>query len=253
MNRIIIKNNIIDSNNVKYIDVKDNVVTFKKSGDYVIEYIECDRISIEFNIIDNIDISLFIVSKDNDIVVDNHYILGKNSNLLLYQFYDNKRVIEKCMIDLNGEKAKVKEAFSCISHGDEEYHIIVNHNNDFVCSDISNKCVGLDGSKIFLKIDSKLDKGNIDCVMDQNSRILTLGDVDATIIPNMFIDEDSVEARHGSIIGGFSFDEIFYFMSRGISYDEAILLLIKGFLFSNMDIGIDKREYIMNSILDLRR
>ena len=80
-----------------------------------------------------------------------------------------------------------------------------------------------------------LEKGNTDCIMDQNSRILTLGDVQAKIIPNMFIEEDSVEARHGSIIGSFDEEEVFYLMSRGISREEAILLLIKGFLFITSD------------------
>ena len=89
--------------------------------------------------------------------------------------------------------------------------------------------------------------------MNQETRILTLGDVDAKIIPNMFIEENDVEARHGSIIGNFSDDEIFYLMSRGISKEEAILLLIKGYLFSNIIVDYEKREYIMNSILNLRR
>ena len=89
--------------------------------------------------------------------------------------------------------------------------------------------------------------------MEQNSRILTLGDVNAKIIPNMFIEENNVEARHGSIISSFDEEEVFYLMSRGISREESINLLIKGFLFSNMKADLEKREFIMNSILNMRR
>ena len=251
-NKIIInKDNLkIDCEGVQY---KNGKLLFLNSGDYVIEYVDSSRIHLDISILDCVLVKLFIFSKHNDVSVDNHYVLGENSQLLLFQFYDNLSVSEKVMIDLNGKNSKYYQAFSSVSHGCEEYHIIVNHNNSCVSSDIRSKCVGLDGSKIYLKVDSNLKKGNIDCVMDQNSRILTLGDVEAKIIPNMFIDEDSVEARHGSIIGSFDEEQVFYLMSRGISRDEAILLLIKGFLFSNMVVDLEKREYMMESILNIRR
>lgn len=250
--KLIIKNNLIDSFKNKDIDVVDKSIIFKKNGDYIIEYIDCDNVSYDYSVLDGVSVNLFIYSRDNCICVNNHYELKNDSCLTLFQFYDNKSVNEDSIIDLNGVNSKFYQGFSSVSRGDEEYHIVVHHNQKCCYSDIRNKCVGLDGSKIYMRIDSYLEKGNVDCVMEQSSRILTLGDVEAKIIPNMFIDEDSVEARHGSIIGGFSFDDVFYLMSRGISYDEAILLLVKGYLFSNMKLDYEKREYIMNSILNLR-
>ena len=112
---------------------------------------------------------------------------------------------------------------------------------------------GLDKSKIKIQIDSVLDKGNYDCVMNQVSRILTLGEVEAEIIPNMFTHEDSVEAKHGSVIGSFRDEELFYLMSRGISFEEAITLLIKGFIFSNLIVDMEKRAKIFQIIQNLRR
>ena len=252
-NKITIKINIIEPLNSKTIEIINNQLTIKKDCDYVIEYIDCDSINIDINIKDNVTAKLFILSKHNNLKVKNHYTIGKNSNLTLFQFYDNIEVKEDITIDLNGEYSKVYQGFSSISHGIEEYHIIVNHNKKNVESDIRNKCIGLDKSRIWMQIDSNLEKGNTDCMMNQETRILTLGDVDAKIIPNMFIEENDVEARHGSIIGNFNDEELFYFMSRGISKEEAILLLIKGFLFSNIIVDYEKREEIMNSILDLRR
>ena len=118
---------------------------------------------------------------------------------------------------------------------------------------VSNKCVGLDKSAIKLVIDSNLDKGNTDCVMDQYSRILTIGDVDATIVPNMFIEENSVEARHGSVVGRIKEEDIFYLTSRGIPEKEATLLLIKGLIFSNLVVDMEKRAKIFNIIENMRR
>ena len=54
------------------------------------------------------------------------------------------------------------------------------------------------------------------------------------IKPNLYIDCSDVEASHSALIDKFTFDEIFYLQSRGISYDEALKLLIKGFLLSDI-------------------
>ena len=253
MREIIIDNNILNNYEDDNLSIKDRKIIFKRNGDYTLEYRNSDLIYLDIDILDGVMIKLFIYSSDNELKVNNHYQLGKDSNLLLFQFYYNKRVLENIQVDLNGENSKFSQGFSSISVGNEEYHIIVNHNHHRVQSNISNKCIGLDGSKIKLQIDSMLDTGNVDCVMDQTSRILTLGDVEAQIIPNMFIEEDSVEAKHGSVIGGFQEEELFYMMSRGICEEEAISLLIKGFIFSNLVVDLEKRARIFQIIQNLGR
>lgn len=252
MNKIIIKNNLLEEIENEVFSIHDHEIMIKKSGDYVIEYQDCSLVACEIKILKNIVAKVFISSVDNDLEVNNHYSLDENSQLLLFQFYYNKNVLENTVIDLNGENSSFREGFSSISRGNEEYHIIVNHNAKNVSSDIQNKCIGLDKSSITLDINSVLKRGNTDCVMDQSSRILTLGEVEAKIIPNMFIDEDSVVAKHGSVIGGFRDSEIFYLMSRGISYSEAIHLLIKGFIFSNLIVDMEKRAMIFSIIQNLR-
>lgn len=253
MREIIIDNNLIRDYEDESLLIKDNNIIFKKNGDYTLEYKNSDSITLNIEVLDNVMVKLFIWSCDNNLTVNNHYQLGKNSNILLFQFYYNRSVSEQMVVDLNGEFSKFSQGFSSISIGNEEYNIVVNHNHHHVESNLSNKCIGLDGSKIKIQIDSILEKGNNDCVMDQVSRILTLGEVEAEIIPNMFTHEDSVEAKHGSVIGSFGEEELFYLMSRGISEDEAITLLIKGFIFSNLVVDMEKRARIFQIIQDLRR
>ena len=253
MNKIIIDRNNLTNYRDSDLSIDDNKIIFKRNGDYTLEYVDSDSINLDIEVIDNVTVKLFIISSDNKLKVKNHYQLNNNSNLMLFKFYYNEVVNEEIVIDLNGNKSCISYNFSSISRGKEEYHIIVNHNQHNVRSNISNKCIGLDGSKLKLQIDSVLDKGNTNCVMDQNSRILTLGDVDATIVPNMFIEEDSVEARHGSVVGKIRPEEIFYLLSRGIPEEEAITLLIKGFIFSNLVVDMEKRAMIFQIIQNLRR
>lgn len=252
MHKIIIENDQLKTSSNEVLLLKNNTITIISSGEYTIEYRNCKKISLEMKVEKNVTAKVFISSVGNDIQINNHYLLEKNSQLLLFQFYYNKNVWENTTIDLNGELASFNSGFSSISRGIEEYHIIVNHNACKVSSNIKNKCIGLDKSAITLEINSVLGKGNTDCLMDQTSRILTLGEVDAKILPNMFIDENSVNAKHGSIIGGFREEEIFYLMSRGISYQEAVHLLIKGFIFSNLMVDMEKRAMIFEIIQNLR-
>lgn len=252
MPKIIIKNNNLEDQENDFFSIKNNTIILKKSEEYVIEYIACQKIELEIKVAPNVLAKLFIISTDNNLEVKNHYLLDKNSELILFKFYYNYSTKEITTVDLNGTQSFFSSRFSSISRGNEEYHIIVNHNAKSVTSKIINKCIGLDKSSIILDINSNLEKGNIDCTMDQTSRILTLGEVNATIIPNMFIDENSVEAKHGSVIGGFQEDEIFYLMSRGISYEEARNLLIKGFIFSNLVVDMEKRAQILSIIQNIR-
>ena len=253
MRDIIINKNIIDDYKDDNIEIHDGEILFCQNGDYTIEYRESNSIHQVIRVLDDVMVKLFIWSCDNDLKIDLHYQLGKNSHLMLFQFYYNKSVDLNMVVDLNGENSYFSQGFSSISRGVEEYHIVVNHNHHQVQSYISNKCIGLDGSKIHFLIDSVLDKGNVDCVMDQTTRILTLGDVDASVCPNMLIEEDSVEAKHGTVVGKIQPEEIFYLMSRGISEDEAITLLMKGFIFSNLVVDMAKRARFFQVIQDLRR
>ena len=84
--------------------------------------------------------------------------------------------------------------------------------------------------------------------MDQTTKVLTLGNVETKINPNMFIEEDSVEAKHGSVISSFNEEELFYLKSRGISEEEAIYLLIKGFIFSNLNLDMENRAIIFDCL-----
>ena len=49
--------------------------------------------------------------------------------------------------------------------------------------------------------------------------------------PELEIYADDVKCSHGSTSGNIDDDALYYLMTRGLSKKEAILLIIKGFLF----------------------
>ena len=74
-----------------------------------------------------------------------------------------------------------------------------------------------------------------------NNEIIIMGENNSEIYPNLYIDEFDASAHHAASIGKFNKDEIFYLLTKGIDYESAVNLLIKGFLENNLN-GGDKFE-----------
>ena len=249
MNKIKVVNNIIipyDNNDVL---ISDNNITFINNGSYYIDYIDCDNISININVKDNVCINLFEYSNCNDIMLSNSYNLNKNSSLILSKFTANDSTKETINIYLKGEKSNIKYNFSSISSGNDKYLINIHHLDKETLSDIYNRTIAKEGSSNIFDINSYVENGIRDCYIKQETKIVTLGESNNKINPNMFIGEDSTIGIHSSTIGSISEDELFYLMSRGISYKDSINLIVKGMIISNINVDMETRGKILN-ILD---
>ena len=248
MNKIIVKNNIVNNYQDDTIKIEDNIIKIEKDSDYEIEYIDCDKVELIINII-NSRVNIMESSFDNTLEIDNIYNIN-NGGVKINKFYTNEGVKEKIVVNLNKEKDYIYYNFSSITKGIEEYIMDINHNAKNTLSNISNKLVALKNSKINFTINSNVYKECNGSILEQNTRIVTMDKCDTKIQPNMFIDLDDVEARHGSVIGTFKNDQIFYLMSKGISYNDTLKLLIKGYLLGNVMVNFDVRKKIID-IIDL--
>ena len=248
MNNILVINDEIKNYEDEYLTIVDNCITFKKNCDYNIYYENCSNINIKINVLDNVYVKLFEYMCDLEVESDFVYNISDNATLLLFKFYSNKSIIENVVFNLNGYMSKVNYNFSNICVNKEIYNFVINHNNSNSISDISNKSICLNNGKLEFNIDTIVDKGNIKCSMNQDTKIINFGDNNSIIRPNMYINEDDVEARHASVIGNLNEDELFYLMARGIDYNSSIKLLVKGYIFSNLVVDMDKRSKILNVI-----
>ena len=222
MNKILVnKNKIVDYQD-DFIKIVDGNIYIYKDSEYEIEYIDSDNVEINFYINDS-RVMIRESSFDNNIRVKNTY-------------------------NINSGYLRVDKFFANIGSGDEEYVININHNCEKTVSYINNKAIALKNSRVSFIVNSRVDKNCIKSILDQNTRIVTMGECDTKIQPNMFIDLDDVEARHGSVVGTFKSDQVFYLMSKGISYNNALKLLIKGYLLSKIEVSQDVRVRIMEII-----
>ena len=155
---------------------------------------------------------------------------------------------EDVNINLNNVSDRIDYNFANIGSGDEKYVININHNCEKTVSYINNKAIALKNSRVSFIVNSRVENDCVKSILDQNTRIVTMGECDTKIQPNMFIEIDDVEARHGSVVGTFKNDQVFYLMSKGISYNNALKLLIKGYLLSKIEVSQDVRMRIMRII-----
>lgn len=248
MNKIFVSRDKIISDTDKVMIV-GNRIKFLDNGDYSLEYKDIDKIDLVIEVSNNLSVKLYESSFLGNIDVNNKYVIN-NGYLVVNKFYNNDSVLENIDIDLCSDGDKIDYRFSNICRNSENYIININHMGCFTSSNICNKSIAMDGSKINFIINSKVSKEYEKSILDQNTRIVTLGNSEANISPNMYIDCDDVEARHGSVIGTFKDDMVFYLMSRGIEYNAALKLLIKGYLLSNVDVDSDLREKIF-SVIDM--
>jgi Fe-S cluster assembly protein SufD len=160
---------------------------------------------------------------------DYEYILEDNAHLKLIQKY-NKLDNQTITINLNGINSKVDYFLSTLTNKDQTFILNINHNNKNTVSNIINHGVVLNDSKLEITVNTKISKGNSKSLLNQESRIITMGKNNSIINPNMYIDEYDVEARHAATIGKFNQDNIFYLMTKGLTKEEANNILIEGFL-----------------------
>lgn len=217
-----------------------------KDTELVIEYTNTGitKLDINIKINKNTQFKLYELREENEIKIQYKYYLEENSNVLVNKFYDCNKVKELTLIYLNGINGEINYNFNTISKDTQNIDLMVYHNNKNTISNVTNKAVNmLEGSTTFNITGLVYNKIN-DCIINQNNRIINLNDKKCTINPILLIDENDVEANHSALIGKFSDKELFYLMSRGISKEIALNLLIKGFL----DIDIKDDEKIKNII-----
>lgn len=258
MNKIIIKEDIIDvldTNNdievlfnskTEFFDVNSITVNVKTSTNLKIIYESINEIKLDvkINVFENAKLNLVEYRKANTSKIRYQINIYKNAHLYVSKFYDSKSIKEYLICNLLGENANIDYNFKTISKAYEKYDLTIYHHDKNTISNIKNNGVNIKDGNLIFNVSSFVYNGNKNAEVDQKSRIINLTEEKCQINPNLFIDEYDCIANHSAHIGKFSDEEMFYLNSRGINDNDAIKLLITGFLTSNVD------EYVKTKIND---
>ena len=254
MNKIELKNSLIVlkeiDKSIKVTEIEASVPSYKISfsSSTELEVLfdsneEC-KLSIEYELDSNIKANIYEIRTGEKTKVQYTYTLKDDAKLYLYRLNMSLHMREVDIVNLDGINSHIEFNLRSLSQDEEKYDIFVSHNNKNTFSIVNNIGIALKGSIIF-NVTGDVPKGSSGSYLDQNNQIVTFDSTKSQIDPNLLIDEYEVEANHNAVIGTFDDETLFYLMSRGISYDDAIKLLCEGLILNNLKENYDK-EKILN-------
>lgn len=240
--------NIKESKIKELNDIISINITIQKNTDLKIECNsnENTKLVIFINVLENVKCNIYQYISKNIVKISYKYYLNQNSVANICQINDLKEVFEMNTFNLNGENAKLKYNLKTISTSNEKYDILVYHNKPNSESNIITEGVNIKEGNLKINVSSFIPKNIKKCIINQNNRIINLTNNNCQICPNLFIDEEDVIANHSAHIGKCKDEEIFYLMSRGITYKKAQNLLIEGFLKKNTGLMKKNIKKIIN-------
>lgn len=231
--------------------INEKTFTIQKKKDYVlIHIIDNTEVELEiafstniaFEIDCNKELRLKQLSKINNKHVKYEYYLKKNSCLYVNEFLLCEGVKERHDVYLEEPSSKAELMIRSIAKEKENYEVSVHHMANDTKSNVIAKAVNIDEGELHFHIEGIVPKNMTNCEVNQDTKIYTFNQKHCTINPILLIDNNDVIANHAAFIGRFDDEVLFYLMSRGISKQECIHLLVKGFL------NIDNDEEILSII-----
>jgi Fe-S cluster assembly protein SufD len=107
----------------------------------------------------------------------------------------------------------------------------VRHKAPDTTSKVTVKGVLDDSSKVDFEGLTIIDRGAKNSMAWLESRLLLISDnASGRAVPNLEISENEVKAGHAATVGKIDETEIFYLMSRGLPRNQAVKLIVDGFI-----------------------
>ena len=219
MNKIIVNKRSYHLNNEEVIlNYVQNDIELNIMGKVVIN---------DFN--NNSDIKLSINLSDNSELIYNRFNKNIVNNMIEINVYNNN------YLDFNQsifEEVTGKYNLKCNILGNDNKVIVNVHG-------ISNEF-----GKITIEATGDIKKNIKNNDMLENIRILNLNNEQNIIIPNLLVSSEEVMVNHNATMSNVNEDYLFYLMSKGLSKYTASKLIIDGFIFKNLKIDDELKQYI---------
>ncbi|MDE6241879.1 MAG: SufD family Fe-S cluster assembly protein [Anaeroplasmataceae bacterium] len=223
------------------LSLQNNILTIKKSLEDFLLIEESLTIVVEAGVSAKL---LDITSHQNieiqvkkDAYLEYQILNSKNTNRKI-ECLGEVAISEICLeaskeslnIELLKERANARVELLSLSSGlSLEFDQRIEHKAKETSSNISNFGVSLNKGEILFDTTGQIIKGMAKSKCVQLSKGIVMDDVSSvTSKPILLIDEYDVVANHGASIGKMSDESLFYLMSRGLTRQEAFLLILEG-------------------------
>lgn len=204
---------------------------------------------INIDVMDNV--CLYVLYIGNNTKNKVKYNLRENSKLIVNKLVVNTS--DDIEINLGGINASVNYNTSIINDSNNSYREIINHDYSNTNSLISTHAINMNESNLVLDIDAKVGNDSLNCVTNQDNKIINKSCGKSEIKPNLLVDNNLIDATHSAFIGSFNPKIVFYLQTRGINLENIEKLLSRGFLLGNMNLNTQEKERFESIINDYIR
>ena len=230
-------------------DFNEINLEFKEDLNYIF-VIDSNSKDIKFTVNNNVNAYVVLFSKENS-NVNLKVEINENANLKIDVISMNNQTNDVYNFDLVGEYATLNmNVLSLAKESKKEFLFYVNHLARETKSTVSNHGISFVNGKNHFRVNGVIKPNMKNSDVRQITKGLILQDGGECLAePVLLIDYHDVKAYHGATIGKISDDDLFYLMSRGLSKDEAFMLIINGLLEPFVKNITDEtiKEEIMNA------
>ena len=223
-----------------------------------IKIVHASKISIKAEILHDCRI-LFWNDDDSALETEESYKISAKANLNVAYGECNEAATKRHVeVSLDHEGAETLLSTASLVNTNKQYRFLVTNEKPRTTGKIRNHAVVLKGGKLMIDAVGKIVKGAKKSMSHQVSRALSFEEgQSATILPELLIDENDVQASHAMSIGKVEEKELFYMMTRGLSLKECTKLISLGYLMpitetlNNEDLRNTLQEELERKISEL--
>ena len=185
----------------------------------VIELVDIDDCCIEVLGASHLTLKVANFSKKENIKITAK--IGKDSTLaVFFADFAQSNISFKSVVNLVEEGASCTWHLATLSNADFKKTFDVSFNHQ-----VGNTVALMDNYGV------AKDKSNIVFSGCNHAKIIVFDkEASGTASPILKIDENDVQASHGAVVGQLNSDHMFYLMSRGLSKEEARMVITLGYL-----------------------
>lgn len=219
---------------------RDIELTFfaKEDSDVYIRIINAKKINIRTFAESNTNVAyLFWNAAKSEIHVDeSHEVLANAHVTVAYGECNGAATMRNTFVALRQEGASALVTSASLVDCKKNYRMQVVNYAPHTYGDMKNYSVVLKTGELMIDAIGKVVKGARRSQSHQTSRALSFEKgVHATILPELLIDENDVNASHAMSIGRVDDDQLYYLMSRGLSVKQCTSLISTGYLMPITD------------------
>ena len=207
-------------------------IILKEREERVLEYTDFGNLNIELSEGSKLFLKLANFTEDSDIKINGKIGKFAEISVVFADFSKNSTKVTS-QINLVEEGAKCEWHLATLSNKKDNkiFDISFKHVVGKTTSIMDNYGVARDDSKIVFSGVSHITEGAKGSNAKQNAKIIVFDkNAQGTASPILKIDENEVQASHGAVVGQLNSDHMFYLMSRGLTYDDARMIITLGYL-----------------------